>query len=209
MRLTHYGHACVLIDSGSTRILIDPGSYAQGFEEVRPDAILITHRHFDHFHIPSCATLLERNPSAQLWIEPDAPIGDSLPSHRIARVSPGEHMKIGDVDVEVVGGVHARVHPDLDTIPNVGYFFPSWGLLHPGDEFISSRDVRILLTPISGPWQSLGDAVDYVRELSPKIVVPIHEAVLADPSLYVDYLARLAPGGTTVHRLARREPIDL
>lgn len=41
MKLTHYGHACVLVeagsDGGSTRILIDPAGspYGRGFEDLR------------------------------------------------------------------------------------------------------------------------------------------------------------------------------
>jgi hypothetical protein len=32
MEITHYGHACVLLQTGDTRILVDPGAYSPGFE---------------------------------------------------------------------------------------------------------------------------------------------------------------------------------
>jgi len=45
MRVTHLGHACLLVELADTRILIDPGSFSRGFDEVRDlDAIVITHR---------------------------------------------------------------------------------------------------------------------------------------------------------------------
>lgn len=31
MQLTHYGHCCVLLDTGSDRLLIDPGAFSSGF----------------------------------------------------------------------------------------------------------------------------------------------------------------------------------
>ncbi|MDQ3307853.1 MAG: MBL fold metallo-hydrolase, partial [Actinomycetota bacterium] len=40
MRLTHLGHACLLVETGSTRVLIDPGTYSTGFDALRDlDAI--------------------------------------------------------------------------------------------------------------------------------------------------------------------------
>jgi L-ascorbate metabolism protein UlaG (beta-lactamase superfamily) len=45
IRITHYGHACVLAElAGRTRVLFDPGTYSAGFEELTGlDAVLITH----------------------------------------------------------------------------------------------------------------------------------------------------------------------
>ncbi|MEN3301131.1 MAG: hypothetical protein V7633_3189, partial [Pseudonocardia sp.] len=34
MQLTHFGHACVLIDTGTARLLIDPGAFSTGFESL-------------------------------------------------------------------------------------------------------------------------------------------------------------------------------
>ena len=37
--------------------------------------------------------------------------------------------------------------------------------------------VDVLLAPVSGPWLKVGDVVDYVRAVGPRIVVPIHDAM--------------------------------
>jgi len=53
MRLTWYGHACVLIESDKARLLIDPFLQGNdlapiGPEQVSPDYILVSHGHGDH-----------------------------------------------------------------------------------------------------------------------------------------------------------------
>ncbi len=68
MRFTVIGHACLFIDTGSERILVDPwlsGScYWRSWwhfppntpirqEFLEPDYVYLTHHHFDHFHYPS------------------------------------------------------------------------------------------------------------------------------------------------------------
>ena len=48
-QVTHFGHSCVLLDTGAARLLIDPGSFSTGFEHVTGlDAVLVTHQHPDH-----------------------------------------------------------------------------------------------------------------------------------------------------------------
>ncbi len=50
MRVTHLGHACLLVETADRRILIDPGNFSSGFEELSGlDAIVVTHNHPDHF----------------------------------------------------------------------------------------------------------------------------------------------------------------
>ena len=111
----------------------------------------------------------------------------------------GDVVRVGAVDIAIVGGVHALIHADVPQIENVGYLFVDDAILHPGDEFIvPDEPVTTLCTPVSGPWQSLEDAVDYVRAVGPLVVVPIHEGMLARPQVYIDYLEKLRPKGSTV-----------
>ena len=67
MNITHFGHACVLVELDGIRTLIDPGAYSEGFEELDGlDLVLITHEHPDHVDPERLAIVLGRNPSAQL-----------------------------------------------------------------------------------------------------------------------------------------------
>lgn len=57
---------------------------------------------------------------------------------------------------------------------------------------------------MSGPWQSLGDAVDYLRTDRPTRAFPMHEAVLSRPTIYFSYLESLKPAATEFHVLEAR-----
>ncbi|HEY5030917.1 MAG TPA: MBL fold metallo-hydrolase, partial [Actinomycetes bacterium] len=51
MQLTKFTHACVRLDSGGRRLLIDPGIWAEdaAFEGVTD--VIVTHEHFDHLDV--------------------------------------------------------------------------------------------------------------------------------------------------------------
>ena len=70
MQVTHFGHSCVLLDTGAARLLIDPGNFSQGFEGLTGlDAVLVTHQHPDHLDLERLPALLRANPDAQLIVD--------------------------------------------------------------------------------------------------------------------------------------------
>jgi UDP-MurNAc hydroxylase len=75
MRFTVIGHACLFIETGTERILVDPwlsGScYWRSWwhfppnteirpEFLEPDYVYLSHHHFDHFHYPSLRRISKR-----------------------------------------------------------------------------------------------------------------------------------------------------
>lgn len=210
MQIVHFGHACVLVETGSARLLIDPGSFSGGFEELTGlDAILVTHQHPDHLDLERLPALLERNPEAALVV-------DSASADRVAEAglgyqvtSPGEQLRLGGVTVDVIGGDHAVIHQDIPVIPNNGYLFEG-SLLHPGDSFTPPpAPVDALLLPTGAPWLKLSEAVDYLRTVAPPVAVPIHQAVLSMPEMHYNLFRQLAPSGTRLEVAAPGEPLPL
>ena len=75
MQLTHFGHSCLLAefknDSATTTVLFDPGNFSHGFEGITGlDAILITHQHPDHADTERLPALVDANPQAALYADP-------------------------------------------------------------------------------------------------------------------------------------------
>ncbi|MFI5540898.1 MBL fold metallo-hydrolase [Nocardia sp. NPDC051900] len=211
MNITHFGHACVLVEipgeAASTRILFDPGTYSQDFEGLTElDLVLITHAHPDHLDGSRLAALLAANPAAQLIVgegtlaaldHPDYPENMRRPAH-VAQ--PGQKLSVLGHDIVITGGEHACVHPALPTSENVGYLIDD-AVFHPGDAFDEiATTVDVLLLPIGGPWMKIGEGIDYLRSIAPRVVVPIHQAGLAPAhqSMHCRLLKNLAPETTEV-----------
>ena len=202
MELVHLGHSCVVLDTGSARILLDPGVFSSGYETLEGlDAVLVTHQHPDHLDVDKLPALLAQNPGAELVV--DTGTAGTLRGRDVAHTvrEPGETFTVGGTTVEVVGaGDHAVIHPDLPGIANNGYLVD--GVLHPGDAWTDpGRAVDVLLLPTAAPWMKASDGVDYLRRLAPPLAVPVHEAILATPEVYWNLYRTLAPAGTEV-RLA-------
>jgi len=208
MQIIHFGHSCVLAETGSARLLIDPGSFSSGFEQLTGlDAILVTHQHPDHLDTDRLPALLAANPEAELVVDTGSADALDGTAHRVVR--PGEQIEIAGAVVEVVGGDHAVIHEDIPMIPNNGYLIDG-SVLHPGDAFPPpGRDIDALLLPTGAPWLKLSEAVDYLRAVAPAVAVPIHQAVLAMPEMYYGHFRNLAPSGTEVHIAAHGEPLDI
>lgn len=199
MQITHLGHACLLIETGRTRVLIDPGAFSTSWHGVTDlDAVLITHQHSDHLDPGHLLPLMAANRSARLLVEPSTL--QALPGDLLGEACPpGTSSRVGDIAVTAVGGAHAVIHPDIPQIGNVGYVLHAEGepsLFHPGDSYHElPADIDLLAVPINAPWSALHQAVDFLRDAAPARWIPVHDALLnpVGRALYVARIAELAP----------------
>ncbi|HWE88837.1 MAG TPA: MBL fold metallo-hydrolase [Pseudonocardiaceae bacterium] len=207
MQIVHFGHSCVLIDTGSARLLLDPGTFSTGFEDLTGlDAILITHQHFDHLDEQKLPALVAANPGARLVVDEGSAEKVAALGLELTVARPGDALELGGAAVNVVGGRHAVIHSDIPVIPNAGYVIEHGAFYHPGDSFfVPEQEIDVLGLPTGAPWLKAGEAVDFLRAVAPRVAVPIHEAVLANPHLHYGLFANLAPTGSTVTVLPRGE----
>ena len=106
MELTHFGHSCLLADFGVARVLFDPGNFSHGFEGITGlSAILITHQHPDHADPDRLPALVEANPEAALYADPQTA---ALLGGRWNAVHVGDEFALEGLTVRGVGGRHAR-----------------------------------------------------------------------------------------------------
>jgi len=104
MQIAHLGHACLLVEAGGQRVLIDPGAFSPGIADVTGlDLIVVTHQHMDHVDVERLPTLLEINPQARVYAEPEA--AALLESAGIAaeHTVAGRTLTFGRLEVTPVG----------------------------------------------------------------------------------------------------------
>jgi L-ascorbate metabolism protein UlaG (beta-lactamase superfamily) len=213
VRITHFGHSCVLLDTGSARLLFDPGVFSTGFESVRDlDAILVTHRHNDHLDTDRLTALVTANPSATLVVGPGSAEETGRLGLTAREVAPGDTVTLGGTRVAVVGGEHALIHPTMAMPPNIGYVVDDGAFYHPGDSmFVPDLRIDGLGLPAGASWMKTGEAIDFLRTVAPRVAVPIHQGQLNEfgqQGVY-DWFTRMAPEGATVTVLMPREPTEV
>ncbi len=121
-------------------------------------------------------------------------------------------LELAGAVVHVVGGEHAVIHADYPVPPNVGYLVDHGAFYHPGDSlFVPAEQIDVLGLPAAAPWMKVGEALEFQRAVAPRVSVPIHDAVLAEPGrqIYFGWFDRAAPEGTELRTLTPREPLAL
>lgn len=204
----------MLLDTGSARLLFDPGVFSSGFEDVRDlDAILITHQHSDHLDEARLSALVEANPTAALVVDAGSIEITAKLGLAADQVRPGDNLPLGGAEVAVVGGEHAVIHPEVPVPPNAGYVVDGGAFYHPGDAlFVPEQKVDVLGLPTSAPWLKTGEAVDFLRAVAPRVAVPIHQELLSDIGrklTYEKWFAPLAADRTEVRVLTPREQTEV
>jgi L-ascorbate metabolism protein UlaG (beta-lactamase superfamily) len=185
VKITRYGHATLLVEEASTRILIDPGGFTlpEAFALTELAAVFTTHEHPDHFQPERLAGIVAANPGARLYGAPAVVSAIVAAGLTAVELHEGTTVTVGEITVEPIGAMHQEVHPRMPRIENVGLVLSTAGgprLFHPGDSYESvPDDVDVLAVPLSSPWGRLGETVDFVTAVAPTIIFPIHDALLS------------------------------
>lgn len=216
MRLTHFGHACLLAEVADTRILIDPGSFSPGFEDVRDlDAIVVTHQHADHLDQDRVPALLQANRRAAVYADPQSAQLLEQAGADIVTLSQGAEVTVGAVTIQPVGRDHAFNHEGTPVVTNVGVVLRAVGepsLFHPGDAYDAEPgQVDVLAVPVNAPWCAVRDSIAFVKRVAPQSIVPIHDALLspAGRRLYVTHVGTHGGKDLTLHDLADGDPAEI
>jgi L-ascorbate metabolism protein UlaG (beta-lactamase superfamily) len=215
MRVTNLGHSCLLVESAGARILLDPGTFSRGFEQlVDLDAVVVTHQHVDHLDAERLPLVLEANDRATVLAEAEVAVEltrvgiDALPLH------PGDSRTFAGLQITAVGGQHAVIHPDIPRVGNVGVVLrgddePT--LFHPGDAIDTTPEgVDLLALPVAAPWAALKETAEFLRQARAGRWFPIHDGLLspAGRAVFLRLITTLAPEGCPMLDLAA-EPVTV
>lgn len=171
MQITVCGHAAVLLEAGTTRILVDPvfeDSYASGAIGFHParevdvdaigrlDAIIITHHHLDHWNAP---TVMRFDRATTILVPPDdwliGRLGE-LGFTDVHAVAPWTRVLLGPVPGNngSVSGIELLITPSTADINELGFVAVSGAASywHMSDTLVDravGRKVRDEVGPIS------------------------------------------------------------
>ena len=184
------GHDCFRID-GPPTIYIDPYKLS---EEALPkaDLILITHDHFDHLSLPDVEKIREKDTVIVTIAAAAAKLkGD------VKTVKPGDRLTVLNVPIEVVPAynIGKKYHPK--EAGHVGYILTVGGqrIYHAGDTDVipEMKDFRvdIALLPVSGTYvMTAEEAIEAVKSINPKVVIPMHYGTIVGSEKDAKHLAK-------------------
>jgi L-ascorbate metabolism protein UlaG (beta-lactamase superfamily) len=243
LSVTWVGHSTVLLEVAGVRLLTDPllrrrlGHVFRVAPAAEPladelDAVLISHAHYDHLHVPSLKLVRARQyvvpPGCRRFLEPRG-FGP------VVELDEGEELEIGGLTVRATHAVHhARRSLRQPATASLGYLISAPARLYfagDTDVFEAMRELApldVALLPIWGWGPRVGrghldpqGAAEALRLLRPRLAVPIHwgtyrrigmsrdAAVLNEPPARFERLARELAPDVDVRILAPGERLDV
>ncbi|MFT3799390.1 MBL fold metallo-hydrolase [Microbacterium sp.] len=183
MRITKYEHACLSLEEGGARLIVDPGNFTAPLEDLAGiAAVMLTHEHPDHWTAAQLQRILEHNPGIPIF--GPAGVAAAAKDFAITAVAPGDTVAAGPFTLRFFGGVHAVIHSSIPLIDNVGVLVND-AFYYPGDSYAvpESVDVQLLAAPIGAPWLKIGEAMDFVLAVAPRRAFGTHDASLSTRGL--------------------------
>ncbi|WP_326701827.1 MBL fold metallo-hydrolase [Streptomyces sp. NBC_01754] len=206
MEVTWWGHATCTIEDSGVRLLTDP-LFARRLAHLRrrrgevpppgaavADAVLISHLHSDHLHLPSLTRLAPGSllvvPRGAVAAVPGLRMLRRVRGLRITEVVPGDTVRVGEVLVRAVPALHdgRRLPVGPHRVPALGYvvegeartyFAGDTGLFEAMAEEVGPVDVALL--PVGGWGPYLGHhhldaarAAHALALLTPCSAIPVH-----------------------------------
>ena len=176
MKITKLEHSGLMVENQGRVLLCDPIEIEQKLPEfINVVTIVITHEHFDHCDPNVIARIRAQNPLTRIFTTETnvAQLTDAT------AVVDGDIVNVDGFDLHFFGAEHARIVPDVMPCQNIGVVINGC-IAHPGDAFeLPPEKVDLLCTPVAGPWCKTVEALDYVRTVRPRLVMPLHDAVLS------------------------------
>lgn len=178
MKIIKLDHSCLIINKDEHNLLIDPVEFNTKIPDITNlDAIIITHKHADHFQTEVLEKILSAHPNAELFIAED--MVDEI--NRPAKITnSGENVQVGEFKLSFFGHDHAPIVDGVSPCRNFGVIIDDC-FVNPGDSFDDPKvdNPKALFVAISAPWLKVEEAMRYISAVKPQKVIPVHDALLS------------------------------
>lgn len=209
MKLTKYEHACFTLEKDDQVLVVDPGGLATDF--IAPEnvvAIVVTHDHFDHFDHDQLASIVDKNPEAVI-LGPGA-VTSKIETFTTRPIKAGDTVTIDPFELRFTGGAHALIHTTIPRSTNVGVIINEL-VYYPGDSFtLPGMSIDTLALPTDAPWMKIGEAMDFLTTVKPRLAFSTHDALLSDAGKMVaDTHLQMAAKQAGIEYRRLTDPIEI
>lgn len=178
MKLTKYGHACLLLKKDGTNLLIDPGSFTELPADLpKIGFVIVTEEHYDHFNPDNLETIARSNPDVQIYTTTavQAKLKDTeLHAHA---VTGDQTIPLGAFNITFSETDHAVVY-QTSPCKSLTITVDGDALYYPSDSHKTiDAKVKVLALPTSGPWFKVSECIEFANAVDSEIVIPTHNGL--------------------------------
>ncbi len=176
-----FGHASLVLERDGKVIMVDPVGGARRYAHLpRPDLILVTHRHGDHFDADTVRDLA----GEYTWVVTPPDVAESIPANDPLALANGDSATVHGMGVTAVTACN-RTEGRLDYHPrgrDNGYVLDLTGVrvYVSGDtedlpEHAELGDLDVAFLCMNLPWtMSAEQALIAARAMRPRVLYPYH-----------------------------------
>lgn len=197
MELRFFGHSMFAFSSGGTTIVIDPWNADLGYPapNVAPDAIVVSHEHFDHSNVQLC----QGSPSVVRCLADEgkawAPVDTQVGPVRITGVASYHDTEQGAARGKNTITIYEAEGLRLVHLGDLGHVLTD-------EQKRAIGHVDVLMIPVGGHF-TIGpaEADRVIEQLKPRVVIPMHFKTEVNASWPIGTLADYLKGKTGVRRV--------
>lgn len=177
MKLTKYEHACIFLDNGQSRLVIDPGCFTTLPHELSGiDVLIITEEHADHFYVENVNKIVCANPNVKIFST--GAVAAELPSDiaDVVAVQGEQSTSHAGYELKFYETPHAPIYrksPCQSIAVKVDNY-----LYYPSDSYQTIGDtVEVLALPTSGPWLKVSETIDFANYVNSNKIIATHDGL--------------------------------
>lgn len=180
MKITKFGHACLLIEQDDTHLMIDPGSFTKLPENLPSiDAVIVSEEHYDHLNVDNLQKVASASPDLRVFTTQS--VTQTIANHdfSVQAITDETTIDIGSLKITLKPVEHATVYQkspctSLTIAINNDLYYPS-------DSFtVTDQQFKLLALPTSGPWFKVSEAIEFANSVSSDMIITTHNGLNSD-----------------------------